>query len=365
MTRVAIDTEQAQRAAAQLLDAAPAYRVVGRRLMAGGVTGMPPHVATHVANELAEIEADLRRQGAQLEYEGEMLRRRARLLATSDAEILAMWLLGRAATVGAGVDALLDALAEIGVPLPEGGFQHTTTVGPFGLSSWGEWFAGVDADLTGAAGFDDGWHSVLEGRLFAGLRGGIGHRIAVGGFALESEQRGWAGVSGSVDHRLDLDGHGLERSEAAAIAIGGERTLRGRVGFDRAYVETRLGGFAGARASIDRSVVLRSDRVAVSGHAGAFAGVEATFDREVRLGGVSTHGGIGVARGFGGDLGGGAELSLDRVGFQYNGRLAFIVGGSIDLGAEIRPREVMSDVAGATSAVHGAVSDVLSPWWEQ
>jgi hypothetical protein len=367
--RVAIDTEQAQRAA-DVLDAAPhEYRAVGLRLMTGDPTGMPPDVAAHVIGELVDIEGALLRHGLELALEGAMLRRRAFLFAAGDADTFALmtvpgsWSWGLDAGFGPG--GLFSSLKAAGMLGHRRRYSGSTEIGPFGLASWGDGFAGVEGNLAARSTLGpSGWHSMLDGAVFAGLRGGLGYRAHAGPVATEADVLGWYGVKATVKHHSNLDGGGYDANERLAASYGLGAAVHSRTGLDRAYVANRLDAFAGARAEADGGVVLRADDIALKGRAGAFAGAEVKASREERLGGLSSKGSIGVAYGVGASAGGGGELSLDRIGANVSGKIALGPGISFDVGVEVRPREVVSDVshiagAAGSGAVH-AVGHAMS-----
>jgi hypothetical protein len=372
--RVAIDTAQAQRAADVLEDGFDEYRDVGIRLMAGDPAIMPPAVAMHVVSELVEIEQALLRHGLELALEGALLRRRAFLFAASNSGTFALmmipgsWSWGLDSGFGPG--GLFAALKAAGMLGYKGGFRGSTEVGPFGLSGWGDGFAGLEGSFFSRTTLGpDGWHSVLEGSVFAGLRGGLGGRAHAGPLATEADVMGWYGVKASVKARSNVDAHGFDITEDVAASAGLGAAAHSRTGLSRAYVGDRLDAFAGARADAGGVLALRPDHVAAKGHAGAFAGVEAKRAQELRLGGLSSNSSVSVAYGVGASAGGGGELSLDRIGANVSGKIALGPGISFSVGGEIRPREVLSDVSGfargavdtgehVSRAVGGALSHI-------
>ncbi len=369
MPRFLLDTDQAQTAADVLRGAPKTYREVGQKVAAGGVEGIPPQAAVHVLSEIAKIEAALLRAGLTLAAEGAILRGRAILLAADDAGTFSLGLLPGSwswgADAGLGPGGLSAAAHAAGLLGWKGNFRTHTGAGPFGLTTWGEGQAGVDGKFKSDASLGPhGLDAMLDASLFAGVRGKLGMRTQTGPFSSQVDVSGQAGYEAKAKANVKVDGEGVYATGEVGASAGVSAALHSRHGLDRAYVDDRIEVAAGARASASGDFIVRADHIAVKGEAGAFAGLEAKREMELRMGGISNKGGVGVAWGAGAEVSGGQEVSLDKIEFDYKGKIALGPGISYHVGTEIRPREVFSDATNlgekAGSGARRAVGHAMS-----
>ncbi len=193
----------------------------------------------------------------------------------------------------------------------------------------GNWYAGAGAEAD-AHLFDlNANGSVATGYgTFAGSAG------LYGGAKADASAKGSIGVDGI---------HG--RAEANAFA-GVEGTAKGSYNAGPLSAEVGVRGMAGAEANANAGIDVGLDGVSANAGVKAFAGAKAEVDGSVGLSGAKANVGADVRAGIGIEANADIAVTSDKVKVELDLGASLGVGAGVKVDLEIKPKEIVKDVAG-------------------